>query len=189
MYFRVRLLDNACRIYNAWSDQNERETMWNNRGLLYWLRKEIWFYWSESVDIKTWKLVKMGLHRYILTTLQSELRCNLQYVLDGETLSDEIKQETGVPQERNYHLYFLVFFCWSMLRIETGWIRGNFLYRRSSTRWQQSYLQQCINKIKLYCSGNKLKVNIAKTESHENQKRSTSKRQTESKTQIAQNQL
>ena len=55
------------------------------------------------------KLVKMGLHRYILTTLQSELRCNLQYVLDGETLSDEIKQETGVPKERNYHLYFLVF--------------------------------------------------------------------------------
>ena len=40
----------------------------------------------------------MGLHGNMLHTIQSVIKCNLQQILDGEFLSNEIEQKSGVAQ-------------------------------------------------------------------------------------------
>ena len=54
----------------------------------------------------------MRLHGNILRTLQSVIKCKIQQVLDKETISKEMKQETSVNQkDKLSHLLYNLFHC------------------------------------------------------------------------------
>ena len=101
----------------------------------------------------------------MLHTGQSVLKYNFQQILDGEFLSNEIEQKTGVAQgdKLSPHLFSLfiadLYFELKCKGLDVI-IYDDDLVLGSHSRCQ---LQQSFNNMNTYCSRNYLKTNINKT--------------------------
>ena len=111
------------------------------------------------------KLIKMGLHGNILHTIQSVLKCNFQQILDGEFLSNEIEEKTGVAQgEKLSPLLFSLFLADLYFELKCKALDVIFyaddLVIGSRSQCQ---LQQSLNNLNTYCSRKYFKNNVNKT--------------------------
>ena len=111
------------------------------------------------------KLLKMGLHGNMLHTIQSVLTCNFQQILDGEFLSNEIEQKTGVAQgDKHSPLLFSLFVTDLYFELKCKGLDVIFyaddLVLGSHSQCQ---LQQSLNNLNTYCCRNYLKNNVNKT--------------------------
>ena len=107
----------------------------------------------------------MGLHRNMLHTIQSVLRCNFQQILDGEFLSVEIEQKSGVAQgDKLKPLLFSLFIADLYFELKCKALDVKFnaddLVLGSNSQCQ---LQQSLNNLNTYSSRNYLKTNVNKT--------------------------
>ena len=111
------------------------------------------------------KLIKMGLHGNLLHTIQSVLKCNFQQILDGELLSNEIEQKSGVAQgDKLSTLLFSLFiadfyFELKCKALDVIFYADDIVLGSHS----QCQLQQALNNLNTYCSRNYLKINVKKT--------------------------
>ena len=111
------------------------------------------------------KLIKLGLHGNILHTIQSVLKCNFQQILDGEFLSNEIEQKTGVAQgDKLSPLLFSLFVADLYFELKCKGLDVIFyaddLVLGSHSQGQ---LQKSLNNLNTYCSRNYLKIILNKT--------------------------
>ena len=107
----------------------------------------------------------MGLHGNILHTIKSVLKCNFQQILDGEFLSNEIEQKTGVAQgDKLSPLLFSLFIADLYFELKCKGLEVIFyaddLVLGSHSQGQ---LQKSLNNLNTYCSRNYLKINVNKT--------------------------
>ena len=101
----------------------------------------------------------------MLHTIQSVLKCNFQQILDGEFLSNEIEQQTGVAQgDKLSPLLFSLFLADLYFELKCNGLDVIFhadeLVLGSHSQCQ---LQQSPNNLKTYCGRNYLKINVNKT--------------------------
>ena len=107
----------------------------------------------------------MGLHGNMLHTIQSVLRCNFQQILDGEFVSNEIEQRSGVAQEDKHSpLLFSLFradlyFALKCKALDIIFYADDLVLGNHT----QCQLQQSLNYLNTYCSRNYLKINVNKT--------------------------
>ena len=101
----------------------------------------------------------------MLHTIQSVLKCNFQQILDGEFLSNEIEQKSGVTQGDKL-TPFLINLLLAHLYFE---LKCKALYVIFYTddlvlgSHSQCHLKLSFNNLNTYCSRNFLKINVSKT--------------------------
>ena len=101
----------------------------------------------------------------MLHTMQSVLKCNFQQILDGEFLSSEIEQKSGVAQgDKLSPLLFSLFIADLYFELKCKALDVIFyaddLVLGSHSQCQ---LQQSLNNLNTYCSRNYLKIKVNKT--------------------------
>ena len=116
-------------------------------------------------DLLHTKLIKMGLHGNMLHTIQSVLKCNFQKILDGGFFSNEIEQKSGVEQgDKLSPLLFSLsiadlYFEMKCKALDVIFYADDLVLGSHC----QCQLQQNLNNLSTYCSGNCLKINVNKT--------------------------
>ena len=116
-------------------------------------------------NLQLTKLIKNGLHGKMLHTIQSVLKCNFQQILDGEFLSNEIEQKSGVAQgDKLSPLLFSLFIADLYFKLKCKALDvifyADYLVLGSHSQCQ---LQQSLNNLNTYCNRNYLKINVNKT--------------------------
>ena len=110
------------------------------------------------------KLIKTGLHGNMLhNTISAKLQ--LQQILDGEFLSNEIEQKSGVAQgEKLSPLLFSLFIAELYFELKCKALDVIFYADDLGLgSHSQCQLQQKLNDLNTYCSRNYLKINVNKT--------------------------
>ena len=101
----------------------------------------------------------------MLHTIQSVLKCNFQQILDGEFLSNEIEQKSGVAQgDKLSPLLFSLFIA--DLFFELKCKAPDVIFYADDLvlgSHSQCQLQKTLNNLNTYCSRNYLKINVNKT--------------------------
>ena len=98
-------------------------------------------------------------------TIQSVLKCNFQQILDGEFLSNEIEQKTGVAQGDKlspllYSLFIAeLYFEFKFKGLDVIFYGDDLVLESHS----QCQLQQSLDNLNTYCCRTYLKINVNKT--------------------------
>ena len=112
------------------------------------------------------KLIQLGLHGNMLHTKQSKPKGNFRQILDGEFLSNEIEQKTGVAQKDKLSpILFSLFIADLYFQLKCKGLDA-ILYADDLVPGSHSQckLQKKLNNLNTYCSRNNLKINVNKTE-------------------------